>query len=360
MRASAGGSNARAADCSRGPHHRAEPAGPVRSAGLARESGPLRCGLRVTSSARRARRPPARGHRRDRGSGSTGRTRPGAARPGFILEYIYSFLATARLVRRARRAGGTFAVVQACNPPDISGRSRWRCAPGTGPGSCSTTTTCAPSSTSRGSPAARGMATGACARLFEAAVCTGRRTGDLDQRLLSRHRGRARAGSRSGRLHGVRTSRTRRYRLRRDLTAHQELRADDVTRPPTSAPCVRRTGWTTPSGRWTCGARLGRTDFAFVLIGSGDSTDGWSPWRHAARSRPATSELAGFVRRGRRRGSCPPPTSASLRTLEPAERCVDLDQVDGYMALGLPVVSFDLLETRRYLPGTPRCTSSPT
>jgi len=44
---------------------------------------------------------------------------PGGSKAGFILEYIYSFLATARLVRRARRAGGPFAVLQACNPPDI-------------------------------------------------------------------------------------------------------------------------------------------------------------------------------------------------------------------------------------------------
>jgi glycosyltransferase involved in cell wall biosynthesis len=44
---------------------------------------------------------------------------PGGSKAGFILEYLYSFLATARLVRRARRAGGRFAVLQACNPPDI-------------------------------------------------------------------------------------------------------------------------------------------------------------------------------------------------------------------------------------------------
>jgi glycosyltransferase involved in cell wall biosynthesis len=44
---------------------------------------------------------------------------PGGSKAGFILEYIYSFLATARLVAVARRAGGRFAVMQACNPPDI-------------------------------------------------------------------------------------------------------------------------------------------------------------------------------------------------------------------------------------------------
>lgn len=43
---------------------------------------------------------------------------PGGGAAGFVAEYAYSFLATARLVTRARRAG-PFDVLQACNPPDI-------------------------------------------------------------------------------------------------------------------------------------------------------------------------------------------------------------------------------------------------
>ena len=43
---------------------------------------------------------------------------PGGSALGFMLEYAYSFLATARLVLRARREG-RFDVLQACNPPDI-------------------------------------------------------------------------------------------------------------------------------------------------------------------------------------------------------------------------------------------------
>jgi glycosyltransferase involved in cell wall biosynthesis len=43
---------------------------------------------------------------------------PGGSKLGFISEYVYSFLATAWLTLRARRAG-RFAVMQACNPPDI-------------------------------------------------------------------------------------------------------------------------------------------------------------------------------------------------------------------------------------------------
>jgi glycosyltransferase involved in cell wall biosynthesis len=43
---------------------------------------------------------------------------PGGGPLGFVVEYAYSFLATAALVFKARRKG-KFAVLQACNPPDI-------------------------------------------------------------------------------------------------------------------------------------------------------------------------------------------------------------------------------------------------
>jgi glycosyltransferase involved in cell wall biosynthesis len=44
---------------------------------------------------------------------------PGGRAVGFVVEYAYSFLATARLALRARRRRGPFDVVQACNPPDV-------------------------------------------------------------------------------------------------------------------------------------------------------------------------------------------------------------------------------------------------
>src|SRR6476659_7234811 len=43
---------------------------------------------------------------------------PGGSKVSFIAEYVYSFLATARGMLKARRSG-RFAVIQACNPPDI-------------------------------------------------------------------------------------------------------------------------------------------------------------------------------------------------------------------------------------------------
>ena len=43
---------------------------------------------------------------------------PGGSKLSFIAEYVYSFLATAWQTLKARREG-RFAVMQACNPPDI-------------------------------------------------------------------------------------------------------------------------------------------------------------------------------------------------------------------------------------------------
>ena len=43
---------------------------------------------------------------------------PGGSKVGFIAEYAYSFFATAWLTLKSRRKG-RFAVMQACNPPDI-------------------------------------------------------------------------------------------------------------------------------------------------------------------------------------------------------------------------------------------------
>jgi glycosyltransferase involved in cell wall biosynthesis len=43
---------------------------------------------------------------------------PGGSALGYVMEYAYSFLATLRLALKARRHG-RFDVIQACNPPDI-------------------------------------------------------------------------------------------------------------------------------------------------------------------------------------------------------------------------------------------------
>jgi glycosyltransferase involved in cell wall biosynthesis len=44
---------------------------------------------------------------------------PGGSKLSFVAEYAYSFVATAWHTLKARLRGGRFAVIQACNPPDI-------------------------------------------------------------------------------------------------------------------------------------------------------------------------------------------------------------------------------------------------
>ncbi len=44
---------------------------------------------------------------------------PGGSKLGFVAEYAYSFAATAWHTLKARLRGGRFSVIQACNPPDI-------------------------------------------------------------------------------------------------------------------------------------------------------------------------------------------------------------------------------------------------
>jgi glycosyltransferase involved in cell wall biosynthesis len=44
---------------------------------------------------------------------------PGGSKLSFVAEYAYSFLATAWHTLKARAKGGRFDVIQACNPPDI-------------------------------------------------------------------------------------------------------------------------------------------------------------------------------------------------------------------------------------------------
>ncbi len=61
---------------------------------------------------------PDAGHRRRADPRLPPGTRPAGSALGYVVEYAWSFLATARLVRAARREG-PFDALQACNPPDI-------------------------------------------------------------------------------------------------------------------------------------------------------------------------------------------------------------------------------------------------
>ena len=112
---------------------------------------------------------------------------PGGSKLSFVAEYAYSFLATAWLTSKARRRG-RFAVIQACNPPDIFWPIAMILRALDGPSSCSTTTTCAPSSSSPVSRAGPGLSALPGPAGPGAAHPPGRRPRDLHQRLLPGHR----------------------------------------------------------------------------------------------------------------------------------------------------------------------------
>ena len=86
---------------------------------------------------------------------------PGGSKLSFVAEYAYSFLATAWHTLKARRKG-RFAVIQACNPPDIFWPIALAFRLSSGPSSSSITTTCARSSSSPASPAGRRCRTRDC------------------------------------------------------------------------------------------------------------------------------------------------------------------------------------------------------
>ena len=165
---------------------------PVRPAGLAGVPGAAWRRVR-----RHGRLPEGHGRsRRTRSSTAsdaarTRPTRPGAARRASWLEYAYSFLATARLVLRARRGAAASTSSRPATRRTSSGRSARCCAGATGPGSSSTTTTCARSSTSPASRRAAACPAWACSP-SSGATLPHRRPRDLHQRVLPRRRGRAR------------------------------------------------------------------------------------------------------------------------------------------------------------------------
>ena len=141
-------------------------------------------------------------------STSTGRTRRAAARSAS------SPSTPTRSWRRPGwpcRAWRPAAFDGACRPATrrtSSGRSRWRCGAWTGPGSCSTTTTCAPSCTSPASPAARGCPTGGCGSSSGGRYRTADHVISTNE-LLPRHRDRRAAASPRRRRPSCAPARTR-------------------------------------------------------------------------------------------------------------------------------------------------------
>jgi glycosyltransferase involved in cell wall biosynthesis len=267
---------------------------------------------------------------------------PGGSKVSFIAEYVYSFLATARGMLRARRSG-RFAVIQACNPPDIF----WPLA------------------------LAFRVLEGTrfvfdhhdlCPELYESRFPSGsklpykgllaleRRTHQAANHVIStnesyREIAMTRGGKRADEVTVVRTGPDlRRLRpgepdpeLRR---GHRYLVAYiGVMGPQDGVDIVVRAADIVVS-------KLGRDDIAFTLIGSGDCFDDLVALRdrlglagHVEFTGRAPDEQVMHIMSTADAGLSPDPKN-------PLNDVSTMNKTMEYMVFGLPVVAFDLRETR--------------
>ena len=267
---------------------------------------------------------------------------PGGSAMGFVIEYAYSFLATARLALKARRRG-RFDVVQACNPPDIFWPlARWL----------------------RARDGSRFVFDhhDLCPELYESRFPDGSRLALRGLKLLERATFRT-----ADRVTSTNES-YRRVAMRRGGKAPEEVSVvrtgpdPDVLRPGAQVPAERRGRTHLAAYLGVMGPQdgvdvvlaaadqivngLGRTDIAFTLMGAGDCHE------HLVAERDRLGlqdyvELPGRVPDSyvievlstADIGLCPDP-------LNPLNDVSTMNKTMEYMAFGLPVVAFDLVETR--------------
>jgi len=267
---------------------------------------------------------------------------PGGSKIGFIAEYAYSFLATAWHTAKARRSG-KFDVMQACNPPDIF----WPIAIAL-----------------RAIDRTRFVFDhhDLCPELYESRFPDGPRLPYRALRALERRTHRTadhviatnesyreiaitRSGKSAADVTVVRTGPDP-ERLRRG-EAHPELRRGrrflaayiGVMGPQDGVDIVIRAADIVVH-------RLGRKDIAFTLIGSGDCFNDLVALRdeldlrdHVEFTGRAPDELVGDILSTADIGLSPDPKNP-LNDLSTMNKSME------YMAFELPVVAFDLRETR--------------
>jgi glycosyltransferase involved in cell wall biosynthesis len=267
---------------------------------------------------------------------------PGGSKLSFVAEYVYSFLATARETLRARRSG-RFAVIQACNPPDIF----WPLA-----------------LAFRWLEGTRFVFDhhDLCPELFRSRFPRGpklpyrgllaleRRTHRAADHVIAtndsyREIAMTRSGKRADEVTVVRTGPDLRRlqpgepvpELRR---GHRFLVAYiGVMGPQDGVDIVVRAAGLVVS-------KLGRDDIAFTLIGSGDCFDDLVALRdelglagHVEFTGRAPDELVARIMSTADAGLSPDPKN-------PLNDVSTMNKTMEYMAFGLPVVAFDLRETR--------------
>jgi glycosyltransferase involved in cell wall biosynthesis len=267
---------------------------------------------------------------------------PGGSKLSFVAEYGYSFLATAWLTLKARRHG-QFAVMQACNPPDIF----WPIALGL-----------------RAFDRTRFVFDhhDLCPELYESRFPDGRRLPHRLLRALERRTHRTadhviatndsyrdvavrRSGKPESAVSVVRSGPDP-VRLRRG-PEHPELRRGrrflaayiGVMGPQDGVDIVVRAADIVIN-------KLGREDIAFTLIGKGDCFDDLVALRdelglagHVEFTGRAPDDLVGRILSTAHVGLSPDPKN-------PLNDLSTMNKTMEYMAFGLPVVAFDLRETR--------------
>jgi glycosyltransferase involved in cell wall biosynthesis len=267
---------------------------------------------------------------------------PGGSKLSFVGEYAYSFLATAWATLKARRSG-RFAVIQACNPPDIF----WPLA-----------------KVFRALEGTRFVFDhhDLCPELYESRFPGGAKLPYKGLRVLERRTHRtadhviatndsyrqialSRSGKRPADVTVVRTGPDP-QRLRRGQ-AHPELRRGrrflavyiGVMGPQDGVDIVVRAAGIVVN-------QLGRDDIAFTLIGSGDCFDDLVALRdelglagHVEFTGRAPDELVTRIMSTADAGLSPDPKN-SLNDVSTMNKTME------YMAFELPVVAFDLRETR--------------
>jgi glycosyltransferase involved in cell wall biosynthesis len=267
---------------------------------------------------------------------------PGGSNLSFAVEYLYSFLATTWMALKARRSG-RFAVIQACNPPDIF----WPLA-----------------MAFRALEGSRFVFDhhDLCPELYESRFPEGRKLPYKGLRALERRTHRAadhviatndsyrkiamaRSGKRATDVTVVRTGPDPR-RLRRGQ-AHPELRRGrrylaayiGVMGPQDGVDIIVRAASIVVH-------ELGREDIAFTLIGSGDCFADLVALRdelglagHVEFTGRAPDELVSRILSTADVGLSPDPKN-------PLNDVSTMNKTLEYMAFELPVVAFDLRETR--------------
>ena len=267
---------------------------------------------------------------------------PGGSKVSFIAEYLYSFLATGWGALKARRSG-RFAVIQACNPPDIF----WPLA-----------------LAFRALEGTRFVFDhhDLCPELFQSRFPSGpklpykgllaleRRTHRTADHVIStndsyRQIAMTRSGKRADEVTVVRTGPD--LRRLRPGEADPELRRGrpflvayiGVMGPQDGVDIVVRAADIVVN-------KLGRDDIAFTLIGSGDCFDDLVALRdelglagHVEFTGRAPDELVTRIMSTADAGLSPDPKN-------PLNDVSTMNKTMEYMVFGLPVVAFDLRETR--------------